>query len=377
MQAGYKEVILIDEAYLNALLTAINEATQTIDMEVYIFEEDAVGTMVAQALYRAAKRGVRVRLLVDGIGSINWGGKLSQQMEAAGIQMRIFHPLPWKIYHWKLSNFSATFLKKIIYLFLKINSRNHRKVCLIDNAILFVGSANINNHLITNEEMGKNWRETSAKLLNGDFSEVQYAFNKAWGNISFKTRLYAAFNKNKNISFFRLNFSLRRRKKYYYSLLKRIASSKKNIWVTSAYFIPDSFLLKSLIRARARGVDVRILLPARSDILLVSLASETFYAALIKNGILIYEYLPSILHAKILMIDDWYSIGSSNLNYRSFKHDLEIDVNIQTEESKQLIYQQFLADLNHSHLLTPADLKRQTFLKKIFAHLILLIRYII
>ncbi len=375
MKIEYKEEILIDEEYLRSLLEEINKAKYSIDMEVYIFDDDLVGQSVTDALCNAAKREVQIRVLVDGIGSMNWGSNITNQLELNGIKTKVFHPLPWRISHWNRSSVVSKFIiYKIFFLLSKINNRNHRKVCIIDKSIVFVGSANINNHLLKlNTSSANNWRETCVKLVDVRTDEIQYAFDKAWGRIPFKNRLGKIF-RNTN-STFMFNYSWRLRHQYYKSLLKQIAHCSKRIWVTNAYFVPDSRLLKKLSKASRKGVDVRILLPEKSDVTMESIVTYTFYSILLKNGVLIYEYIPTILHAKVLILDDWYAIGSSNLNYRSFKHDLEVNVNIHTNQAKKIINTQFLYDLSRSRQLNLADVNNQSIVKRFFAWLILLIRY--
>lgn len=371
----FKEQILIDDGYLKTLIADINHAKKSIDLEVYIFEDDSVGQRVSDALCNAAKRGVKIRVLVDGVGSTSWGGKITEQMELAGINTKVFHPLPWKLLHWNRSNYLPNaFLKKIFYLLSRMNSRNHRKVCIIDKNIVFVGSANIGDHLSDNVTL-KKWRDTTIKITNVNVDEIQYAFDKAWGHIPIENRLRHIFKKIDSQSIFHLNYSWRLRHRYYSQLIKRISNCKKIIWVTNAYFIPDSHILKALEKASRNGIDVRILIPGKSDIIFLSMVITTFYSSLLNSGSLIYEYLPTILHAKILIIDDWTVVGSSNLNNRSFLHDLEIDVEIRNDQTKDIIEKQFLYDISQSRQIKHEDLKMQTLYSKLLGRFLLLIRY--
>lgn len=375
MVIKHKEEILIDESYLQSLLEEINQAKSCIDIEVYIFDDDHVGRIVTDALCDAAKRGVQIRVMVDGIGSIHWGGKMAQQMVLNGIKIKVYHPLPWRISHWSSSTSASKFIfSRIIFLLSKINNRDHRKVCIIDQHIVFVGSANISAHLL-GDQTHKGWRETTVKLVDINTDEIQYAFDKAWGKVSLKRRLYKIFKRKKTDSIFLLNYSWRLRRQYYKELLHRISQCKKQIWITNAYFVPDSFLLKKLIKASGRGIDLKILLPEKSDISLMPIVKSTFYSILLKNKAQIYEYKPTILHAKTLMIDDWYVIGSSNLNYRSFKHDLEVNVSLQTPPAKEVLTQQFLFDLKQSNQLMLDNINNLSLFKKMIVRLILLIRY--
>jgi cardiolipin synthase A/B len=138
--------------------------------------------------------------------------------------------------------------------------------------------------------------------------------------------------------------------------------------------IKDTFL-KNLIDAAQRGVDVRILLPKRSDIFILPWTSATFYFHLVKSGVRIFEYLPSMLHAKTLIIDDWVSVGSSNLNHRSLLHDLEVDVNIRLPASKEIIMEQFINDLRHSVEVELDSWQKRPYYQRIIGPLLLYIKY--
>lgn len=368
----FQEIILIDSEYIQSLMLDIDLANSSIDLETYIFADDEVGKKVAERLCKAAARGVDIRVVVDGVGASTWGGEIANNLENAGIKTKIYHPLPWKIWHWRHSNHEpGFFLKKLFYLILKLNSRNHRKVCIIDKRIIYVGSANIYGPV---DSINQSWRETTVKLVDVNIDELQYAFDKAWG-VSLKKRFRYIFKRVTSQPTFRLNHSWRRRRIFYKLLLHRINHCKKRIWVTNSYFVPDSHLLNAIIHASKKGVDVRILLPGKSDVLVETLASATFYATLLKSGAKIYEYMPTVMHAKILIVDDWYSLGSTNLNYRSFRHDLEIDVNIRTQAAKDIIYQQYLYDLIQSRQVKEIDLHQQSVIKQLLGKLVLLIRY--
>lgn len=369
-----QEIILKNDAYFTALLADIHQATQFINLEVYIFDPDFLGKKVADALINAAKRNVKVRVLVDGAGSLLWGGPMTERMEEAGIQTRVFHPLPWMIWHWgRAAHVPQSFIKKAIYLATKINYRNHRKTCVIDYRTAYVSSANICKSHVNKEAGGDDWRDTTVKLVNIDTAYLQYAFEIAWNHLPFKLRkkLKRAFPD----SYFYLNYSWRQRRFFYYSLLEKLAQCQRRVWITNAYFVPDKFLLRQLIKAAKRGVEVKFILPHKSDVFITSLVTQTFYSTLMKNGIQIYEYLPSMVHAKILIIDDDYWVGSSNLNYRSLKHDLEVDVHLQTEHAQQEIEAQFFSDLSLTQAIDETIYNQQIWYKSLLGRLLLFIRY--
>ena len=139
--------------------------------------------------------------------------------------------------------------------------------------------------------------------------------------------------------------------------------------------MPDHFLLRKLKEAAHKGIDVRILLPQHSDVIFMPWASKAFYYSLLKAGVRIFEYQPSILHAKTLIIDDWFLVGSSNLNHRSLRHDLEVDVNICTSRAKSSLNQQFLLDLAQSKEIFLSDWQKRPWYQNLVGKLILYIKY--
>ena len=136
--------------YFQALIRDINHATHTIDLETYIFNKDGVGKRIADTLCNAAMRGVSVRVLVDAAGSPYWSTTLARTLEKSGVKTKVFHPFPWQLWNWSRSVTKTHFLFKGIYLMFTANSRNHRKICVIDGKIAYVGSINITACHLTN-----------------------------------------------------------------------------------------------------------------------------------------------------------------------------------------------------------------------------------
>lgn len=347
-----EEQILIDgEHFFESLIDDIDRAKTNIDLETFIFDHDATGKQVAEALCRAATRGVLVRILVDGAGSPYWSTTFARTLEKSNIKTKVFHPFPWQFWNWSRSVTRKPFLLNSIYLLLKSNSRNHRKTCLIDNNIAYIGSVNITHCHLKKEAGGKNWRDTSVRLSNINLNELYKAFEIAWTQRTITERLRDTFKHVRCEPRVRLNYTRHRRRILHKNLLRRMRLCQQRIWITNAYFVPDNVLLKRLKDAAKNGVDVRILLPKKSNILIVEWASSTFYSNLLDAGIKIYEYLPGMLHAKSLILDDWMLIGSSNLNHRSLLHDLEVDVTLFTDDAKKTLEQIFLTDLTQSSKL--------------------------
>jgi cardiolipin synthase len=329
------EKIYIDsDIFFQDLLKAIECSTQLIELEMYIFKLDSLGHKVLTALSNAAKRDVEVKLLLDGVGCSDWNFQIAEGWRVQGIQIKFFHELPWQ----KKSQQIIGLLKlhKLIKGLFKLNHRNHRKICIIDDKYLFLGSSNIStNHL--KSKMGKSaWRDTSLMLEGDELKSHSEAFKQSW---EFSRKYYGPWWRS----------TRRQKQDRFSSVLQQINSAKNKIWITNPYFIPDIKLIHSLRKASKRGVEVKILLPDHSDVPCMKWAMRTLYGIFLRYEIEIYEYRPSVLHAKILIIDDWISVGSSNLDHRSIFYNLEADAILTLPSSILEIKNQFLLDLQESN----------------------------
>lgn len=360
--------------YFQSLLADINAAQKSIDLEVYIFNYDDLGEKIVQALKNAAKRGIKVRVLVDGAGTPVWKS-FAHQLEETGAQTRIFHPFPWRLWQLSRSYVHVPAILKTIYLLLKINSRNHRKVCIIDQQIAYIGSFNISQVHLGYAKGGSNWRDTAVKVTGIDLQELVSAFEAAWQHIPIQERLQNIFRQTNPDPIIRLNNSWYRRRILYKNLLYRIAHCHKKIWMMNAYFVPDNFLLKELKDAARKGADVRIVLPQKSDIFFMPWASSTFYRSLLKAGVRIFEYQPTMLHTKILILDNWILVGSSNLNHRSVLHDLEVDINVRLPEAKKAVETQFIEDLKTTQEVQLSEWYKRPLYQRWLGRLLLYVKY--
>ena len=363
--------------YFNALLHDIKQAEQSIDLETYIFEQDNLGKEVIVSLTEAAERGVLVRILIDGAGTPQWNNFYARKLESLGGKVRVFHSFPWNFWQWSRSVLHVPSLLKVLYLLLKINSRNHRKVCIIDNKIAYIGSFNICQRHLARDQKGEGWRDTGIKLINLNLSDLLSAFEAAWDHRSIQERVRHYFAHIRANPVMLLNNTWWRRRILRKNLLRRIKKCKKRIWITNAYFVPDNFLLRRLIDAAQAGIDVRILLPQASDVIFMPWASKAFYARLLLAGVRIFEYIPSMLHAKTLIIDNWMILGSSNLNHRSLLHDLEVDVNVRSPESKSLLEQQFLIDLKSAREIFWGDWQKRAWYQRLVGKIILYLKFML
>jgi cardiolipin synthase len=353
--------------YFSALLQDITRASSNIDLETYIFDFDSLGKHVAEHLAAASLRGVAVRLMVDGAGSASWGGSMTRQLEQAGVQVRIFRPLPWKISQWKWVRQHLSWLARLQHAWGSIMRRNHRKICLIDGRIAWIGSFNVSKKHLPKTQGGEGWRDTAVRLEGIIIDELQQAFGDAWVDDSSRFP-----RKTFSVLHFRLNYIRRGRLRR--DLLHRIAQCHSRIWITNAYFVPNSSLLRYLKKAARKNIDVRLLLASSSDMFFVPWASASFYKKLLLSGIRIFEYKERILHAKIMILDEWMTVGSSNLDYLSIFQNFEADVVLRLPESNLAVEKQFLDDISHSREIFLKDLPKSAWWKRLFVRLLLYLK---
>jgi cardiolipin synthase len=342
---------------------------------MYIYNNDNISNQITSALISAAKRGVQIKVIVDGIGTPNWDNAMTRQLEVANIQSKIYHPIPWHFTQWRRSTkIYSSILNQVSYLFANINKRNHRKICIIDSNV-FVGSCNFSSSHLSRQNKGDGWHDMSILLSNVNSHELIYSFERIWGSISFRTRFKRAVHKTVVDPIFRLNDTFRQRHIYKKNMKFDLSNSQHRIWIMNSYFVPDQEILNLLIDARKRKIDVRLILPFKTDVFIISVISKTFYDELIKAGILVYEYTPRILHAKVLMIDNQVYIGSSNFNQRSLRHDLEVDVKVKSKTTIDAVHQIFLNDFADSKLISSDDVFKQSNISRLLGKLLLLIKY--
>ena len=360
--------------FFQRLVDDIDAGQSSIDLESYIVEDDAVGQLVIAALVRADQRGVAVRLLVDGLGAAHWIAGVGRRFRAC--PWRVYHPLPWTI----LGNYvpSLYALQSRHSGFNFINRRNHRKVCIIDGSIAWVGSCNLearHSRLAVGERA---WRDTAARVTGPQVQHLTAAFNHTWRQ-SWRygdRHLFPAINLRgsnpqlaKDVPV-RLNTVRSLRRRLWRDLLLRISRAETRVWITVPYFVPNPDLLRALELA-ARRADVRLLLPLVNDVPFMPWIAGLYVERLQRAGIRIWAY-PRMVHAKTKIIDDLGLVGSSNLNSRSLVHDLEADVWLSQPTSLAALTSSFLADCATAQLVAPGA--RLSWWKRWLGSTILLMR---
>lgn len=328
------------------MLLAMENASNSIDLEQFKFIGDSVGRRFAEVLKRKAVAGVKVRLIVDYAGSFSFiNSSLASELIKAGVELKYFNPIrPWRL-----------------HLYASWFRRDHRKILIIDSKIFFTGGVGIEATMVA-------WRDTVVRLEGAILGEANYIFNRMWQIVSeggFKRFRLDRFAESP-MRF--LTNSPHFRQRYLYRRMRRgIAKARKYIYLTTPYFIPNSRFLFSLIKAARRGVDVRIITPEHSDHSFVDMARNSYYTLAIRSGVKIYHYKETVLHAKTIVIDDnWGSIGSANLDNLSFVFNYEANVVSTDEFFVANLKDHFINDLLGSVELKAGEWYQRPFIDKAY-----------
>lgn len=371
-----ERVFLDGDEYFDQLLKDIDLAQHSITMEMYIFNDDLLGKMVMNHLINAHQRGVKVQIVVDGIGSFGFFDRLNAQFLKHGMVVKMYNPLPfYHPFYGKL-----TFLKKFQVFatrMWRLNKRNHRKIITIDQTIMYTGSFNITAEH-TKYHTDHPWKDMGMRVTGDHVKFAVLNFKKIW-----KLRDYFRFKKqlrgqqaiNWRVSPMRLNNTLFMKRYFYKNFLQRIKKAEKKIYLMTPYFIPKRRMIRALGKAAKRGVDVRILISFKTDVKFFKWLQYFYYAYLLKKGVKVYQYTDSVLHAKNYIIDDFMTIGSTNLNHRSFMHDLEVDLVIQDVDNRKKVEEHFIASSESQRAITLEGLKQRPLWDRILSRLFFTFKY--
>ena len=327
-----------------AMFAAISGAQDHINMESYIIEDDAMGQAFAQALLTKQRQGVQVNLIYDSVGSLNTPKLFFDELAAAGVAVLEFNPVN------PLASRGGAWL---------LNNRDHRKLLIVDGRTAFIGGINISNvyssgsviHRAPESSEGDGaWRDTDLQIDGPVVAEFQKLFMQTWD----KQRGKILMPKNYTPVLAPVGKDIVRAiggtpddpySLVYLTLISAISHAERQVYLTNAYFVPDPQLMQTLLDAASRGVDVRLILPSYSDSSLVFHAGRAQYTRLLTGGVKIYERQGALLHAKTAMIDGvWSTVGSSNLDWRSFMDNDEVNAVILGRDFAQQMASMFAID---------------------------------
>lgn len=343
--------LLVDgPATYQAMIAAIAAAQDHINLETYILEDDDVGQRFAEALIIKQRQGVQVNLIRDSVGTIGTPAEFFQRLADSGIAVLEFNPV------------NPLMARKTW----ELNQRDHRKLLIVDGRIAFLGGINISSVYSGGSFSqrsrirpdGPAWRDTHLQLQGPVVADLQKLFVATWAQQkgpALAPKNYFPPPRNVGRQVVRAIGSSPEEpySQIYATLLSAIASAETSVRITNAYFVPDPQLLDVLTAAAQRGVDVRLILPSRTDSWLVFHAGRRYYARLLRAGVKIHERRGVILHSKSALIDGvWATVGSTNLDWRSFLHNHELNAVVLGPEFGRQLQALFDQDLAESQEIT-------------------------
>lgn len=347
---GNKVDLLVDgPTTYDSMFAAINNAKDHINLETYIIEDDEIGRRFADLLISKQRSGVQVNLVYDSVGSISTPKEFFKPLQESGVNVLEFNPVnPLNARKgWQVSR------------------RDHRKLLIVDGQVAFVGGINISS-VYSSGSFGRSrpatgdqpWRDTHLRMAGPVVGEFQKLFIATWSQqkgAPLAPRDYFPEPAGKGNEVVRAIGSSPEEpySQIYATLLSAINSAETQVFLTNAYFVPDPQLLAALKEAVQRGVDVRLLLPGKTDSTMVFYASRSYYDELLSAGVKIYERQDSLLHAKTALIDGvWSTVGSTNLDWRSFLNNQEINAVLLGQDFGAQMQAMFEKDLESSRLVT-------------------------
>ncbi len=344
--AGNALQVLVDaEATYAAMAEAIDAAEHHLHILFYIIQPDSAGESLRARLVERARAGVEVRVLTDAVGSHRLPADFWQPLIEAGGAAATFSPLhlPWLLRHRDRFDF-----------------RNHRKILVADGTVGFTGGLNIGReYLGLNPALGP-WRDTHLRIEGPAVLSLQRIFAEDWavatGRILDHPGYYPEPHASSGSAIVQIVDSGPDRgwSPIQSLYVHALALARQRAWLTNPYFVPSSSLSEALCSAALRGVDVRLLLPERSDAPLVTLASRSYFPQLLEAGVHIHLYERGFIHAKTLVIDTWAgTVGSANLDIRSFHLNYEINAFVYDRAFSEELAEVFLRDLEHAHRVDP------------------------
>ena len=349
--------------FFHMLLRDIGKAKNHVHIDSYIFNDDALGYMVADELVEKASQGVEVRVIYDDVGCWNVKNEFFERMREAGIEVHAFMPV-------KFPAFTG-----------KVNYRNHRKLCVIDGKIGYIGGMNIATRYIKGRS-GLAWRDTHLRIRGGAVYGIQRAFLVDWyfvdRTLITNRRYYPEVSeKLKNDCLIQIVTSspISPWPDIMQGYVRILLQAKHYVYMETPYFLPTEPVLFAMRTAALAGVDVRLMIPYKTDAKLVEWASRSYVMQTVESGVKIYLYKAGFNHSKLLVSDDALcTVGSTNIDFRSFENNFEANAFIYDEQMACRLKDVYLQDVKESVLLEDVrDLGKQTFIQRLWESLVRLI----
>jgi len=321
-----------------AMLAAIDEAKTEVCLETYTFSVGSPGERFREALIRARQRGLRVRVLIDALGSYSLPDDFFQPLQAAGAEIRRFNPF-------KVTLFNPVSLNRL-------SIRNHRKLLVCDDRVAFVGGFNIAPEY-EGDGVKCGWCDIGLKITGPLSAQLASSFDEMFARADFRHKRFMRFRRfdaKKSVTWPTEQILFGgpgRGQSPFKRALGNDLKHAKDVKIIVAYFLPTWSLRRELTGVIRRGGKVQLILAGKSDVLLSQLAARSLYRRLLKFGVEIYEYEPQILHAKLIIVDDVVYVGSSNLDSRSLQINYELMIRFQDAEIAKQAREVFAGSLQH------------------------------
>ena len=351
--------------WLVALLREFAAARDTIHLETYIIDDDPVGRLVRDALADAARRGVAVRFIYDDVGCWHLRQRFFRPLLAAGAQVEPFLPVRFP---------SLTH---------KVNYRNHRKVCVIDNRVAFIGGMNLALRYVSRQ--GKVWRDMHVRLEGGAVADLQRLFLSDWlfvtgqhlpvhlppdapaaptaGNVH---EAHEATAHQPLLLQIVPSNPVSRYPEIMYGLTWIIQHAKHYLYIQTPYFMPPEPVLQALQTAAMSGVDVRLMVPQKPDAFWLRYINDSYFSVILKAGVRVFSYKAGFLHSKCAVADDdWCTVGSSNMDFRSFENNFEANAFIYGRDAALAVRATFMEDLAHCDEILPEAWEQRPYARRL------------
>jgi cardiolipin synthase A/B len=340
-RSGTLEVLTNGPSFYPAELEAIRNATQSVNIEAYIFQKGKIAEQYVTALTERARAGVRVNLVLDGFGSMGTTKRYLAPLLEAGGKAGWYNGPRW-------------------HRLMHMDNRTHREMMIVDGRIGFIGGAGIADQWYSGAKGNPRWRDSAVRIEGEAVCNLQATFAENWlavsGEVLTGDRYFPSIKNEHPLVAMVVNSTPTvgggTRARILFQLL--LASARESISITTPYFLPDKSLMSELCRAVEHGLRVRILVPGRkSDHMLTRSTSRAGYGELLKAGAEVYEYQPSMIHAKVLCVDNlWVVVGSTNFDNRSFGINDEVNLAIRDANVAMRFENDMAFDLEQSRRIS-------------------------
>ncbi len=343
-----------EEAW-DAMLADCAEAEKSISLEQFIFVNDDFGKKLITVCAERAVKGVEVRFLWDAAGSFTfWGSNIADELKTRGIELvfwKTLVPSYFRLPDWR-------------YWYL----RNHRRTIVVDGKIGYTGS-------ICVDERMKNWRDANLRVEGVVAKQMENSFDRMWDRARRARPLAKKLHYRNNEFRYLTSYPAPGRRLVYREFVRAIRKAERYVFITAPYFVPTHRLIRLLRLAAERGVEIKIILPEKSDYRLVDLAARSYFTTLLESGARVFLYHGKMIHSKTIAIDDtWASVGSMNWDRASLLYNFEANIVSTNDRFARAVAASLKRDLESSREVTVSEWRTRSFIEKILEFLVRFIR---